>query len=48
MEAKIKDFDVEREELFGKYLLNDIMDASGEVIALSNTEITDSILDSLL
>ena len=48
VEAKIKEFDVEREELLGKYLLHDIMDSSGEVIALLNTEITDSILDSLL
>jgi len=48
VEAKIKEFDVEREDLIGKYLAHDIVDSSGEVIVLSNTEITDSILDSIL
>ena len=48
VEAKIKEFDIEREDLVGKYLTRDIVDSSGEVIALSNTEITDSILDSFL
>ncbi len=48
VEAKIKEFDVEREDLIGKYLVHDIVDSSGEVIVLSNTEITDSILDSIL
>ena len=48
VEAKIKEFDVERDYLIGKYLVHDIVDSSGEVIVLSNTEITDSILDSIL
>jgi len=48
VEAKIKEFDVEREDLLGKYLTQDIVDSSGEVIVLSNTEITDAILDSIL
>ena len=48
-EAKIKEFDVEREELLGKYLAQDIVDpSSGEIVAQLNTEITDSILDSIL
>ena len=48
VEAKIKEFDVDREDLIGKYLVHDIVDSSGEVIVLSNTEISDSILDSIL
>ncbi len=48
-EAKLKEFDVEREELLGKYLAQDIVDkSSGEVIAQLNSEITDSVLDSIL
>jgi DNA-directed RNA polymerase subunit beta len=48
-EAKIKEFDVEPEELLGKYLAHDIVDpSSGEVIAMLNSEITESILDSIL
>ena len=48
-EAKLKEFDVEREELVGKYLAQDIVDkSSGEVIAQLNSEITESVLDSIL
>jgi DNA-directed RNA polymerase subunit beta len=49
VEAKLKEFDVEREELLGKYLAHDIVDkSSGEVIAQLNSEITESVLDSIL
>jgi len=48
-EAKLKEFNVEREELLGKYLAQDIVDpSSGEIIALLNSEITESMLDSML
>ena len=48
-EAKLKEFDVEREELLGKYLAQDLVDkSSGEVIAQLNSEITESVLDSIL
>ena len=49
VEAKLKEFDVEREELLGKYLAQDLVDkSSGEVIAQLNSEITESVLDSIL
>ncbi|MEN8231061.1 MAG: DNA-directed RNA polymerase subunit beta [Thermodesulfobacteriota bacterium] len=49
VEAKLKEFDIEREELLGKYLAQDLVDkSSGEVIAQLNSEITESVLDSIL
>jgi DNA-directed RNA polymerase subunit beta len=49
VEAKLKEFNVERDELLGKYLAHDLVDpSSGEVIAQLNSEITDTVLDSML
>ena len=49
VEAKIKEFDVELEELLGKYLAHDIVDpSSGEVIAQLKSEITESVLEGIL
>jgi DNA-directed RNA polymerase subunit beta len=49
VEAKIGDFDIEREELVGKILAHDLVDSSsGEVIARCNDEVTDTVIDGLL